>query len=78
MATHKLQYYFEVEFDDNTKMEIPISDERVSYFFQQKSKYLIRWLENFIEENHITAKPLFIVEKFKVSECEPYDNIIGI
>lgn len=78
MATHKLEYYFEVEFDDGTKREIPWPTSGVYYFHQQKATYLTRWLEDLIEEEHITAKPLFITEKMQVIECEEYPTIIGL
>lgn len=78
MATHKLEYYFEIEFDDGTKRELPWYDSKVYYFKQQKDTYLINWLETLIREEQITAKPLFITEKSKVVECEEYRTIIGL
>lgn len=78
MATHKLQYYFEVEFDDGTKREIRWPDGGVYYFHQQKEKYLILWLERLMKEENITAKPLFIREYNKVVECEEYKIMIGM
>lgn len=79
MATHKLNYYFEVEFDDGTKREIPWPEhDGVYYFEQQKSKYLVLWLERLIREENITAKPLFIREYDKVVECEEYKIMIGV
>jgi len=78
MAKYKLHYYFEVEFDDGTKRQLPWYDEKVYYFHQQKTQYLISWLERLIEEENITAKPLFIREFSKVIECEEYKNYIGM
>ena len=78
MATHKVEYYFKIEFDDGTKRELPRYDSRVYYFNQQKDTYLINWLEILIREEQITAKPLFITEKARVVECEEYQTIIGL
>lgn len=78
MATHKLELYFEVEFDDGTKREIPWPDGGVYYFRQQQSSYLVSWLESLIEKEHITAKPLFIRESYKVVESEPWRIVIGL
>ena len=77
MAKHNLKYFFEVEFEDGTKKEIPLPD-RLYYFNQQRSSYLISSLETLIEKEKITSKPLFITEKYKVIECEEYQIIIGL
>lgn len=78
MVTHKLELYYEVEFDDGTKREIPWPEHGVYYFHEQKSLYLVSWLESLIEKEHITAKPLFIRESYRVIECEPWQIIIGV
>lgn len=78
MATHKLEYYFEVEFDDGTRKELPWPDDRVYHFAAQKSTYLINWLETLIKKEKITAKPLFIREMYKVIESEEYQTVIGL
>lgn len=69
MATHKLEFYYEVEFDDGTKKEIPWPDDKVYHFTSQKGTYLIigDWLETLIEKEGITAKPLFLREMYKVT-----------
>ena len=76
MATHKIRYTWICTFDDGTEKEIPFHESY--YFWEQKGKYLISWLEEMIEEENIVAKPLFITEKMVVEECEPYKIIIGL
>lgn len=76
MATHKLHTYWEVLFDDDTT-EI-IEFRSCYYFHEQKSKYLISWLEQLIQEKNIKAKPLEITEKTKIVECDQYNIVIGM
>ena len=78
MATHRLETYWEVLFDNGDVKEINFSKEGVYYFYEQKNKYLVSWLEYAMKESNITAKPLTITEKYRVVECEPYKIVIGL
>lgn len=78
MATHKLETYWEVLFDDGTIKNLEFPEGGVYYFWEQENKYLVLWLEDLIEKSNITAKPLTITEKYRVVECEPYEIVIGV
>ena len=78
MATHMLETYWEVLFDDGTIKNIEFPKGGVYYFWEQERKYLVLWLEDLIEKSNITAKPLTITEKYRVVECEPYSIVIGL
>lgn len=76
MAKHRLHKYWEVLFDDGTR-EI-IEFRSCYYFYEQKDKYLISWLEQLILEKNIEAKPIEMIEKSRIVECEEYKIVIGI
>lgn len=78
MATHRLETYWEVLFDNGDVKEINFPKGGVYYFYEQKNKYLVSWLEEMILKENITAKPLTITKKYRVVECEPYDIVIGV
>lgn len=77
MATHEIAYELLVTFDDGSKryLEIP---ETVYYYQQQKRAYWVRWIEELIEKEKITAKPIRIEEINTIFEVEEYGNIIGV
>lgn len=77
MATHKIAYELLVTFDDGTQryLEIP---ERVYYYQEQKRAYWVRWIEELIEKEKITSKPIQIEEINRIFEVEEYRNIIGV
>ena len=77
MATHALKTKFLVTFDDMTKKELPLPS-RLYYFNEQRNSYLIMALENFIKENQIEVKPLYIEEVEEIVEVEPYTIRIGL
>ena len=76
MTNHKLNLAWEVVFDDGTTREIEF--QTCYHFHEQKYKYLIRWMEEMIDKENITSKPVEIREKMKVEECEPYQSFIGL
>ena len=78
MATHMLETYWEVLFDDGTIKNIEFPKGGVYYFYEQEKNYLVSWLEDLIEKSNITAKPLTITMKYRVIECEPYEIVIGV
>ena len=78
MATHILETYWEVLFDDGTIKNIEFPEGGVYCFCGQEKKYLVSWLEDLIEKSNITAKPLTVTEKYRVVECEPYQIVIGV
>ena len=78
MATHRLETYWEVLFDDGSIKIINFPEGGVYYFYEQKKSYLVSWLEYAMKESNITAKPLTITEKYRVVECEPYKIVIGL
>lgn len=78
MATHRLEAYWEVLFDNGDIKIINFPEGGVYYFHEQKKKYLVSWLEGLMKKDNITAKPLTITEKYRVVECEPYAVVIGV
>lgn len=78
MATHRLETYWEVLFDNGDIKIINFPEGGVYYFYEQKKKYLVSWLEWLMKKDNITAKPLTITEKYRVVECEPYKIVIGL
>lgn len=77
MSTIKITYELLVTFDDGSQryLEIP---ERVYYYHEQKRTYWVRWIEDLIEKEQITAKPIRIEEVNNIIEVEPYNTIIGL
>lgn len=72
MATHRLETYWEVLFDNGQVGIINFPKDDVYLFYGQEERYLVPCLEQIMEENNITAKPLTITKKYRVIECEPY------
>ena len=62
--SHRLDTVWEVVFDDGTTRELKY--RLCNCFDQYKKRYLVRWLEDLIEKENITSKPVEIREKMKV------------
>ena len=77
MANHKIIKTWEVLFEDGSKRELE-TPERTYYFNEQKSKYLIVWLENLINKDNIKSNPIEIREINKIIECNDYNIVIGV
>ena len=77
MSTIAITYQLLVTFDDGSQryLEIP---ETVYYYQQQKRTYWVRWIEDLIEKEQITAKPIRIEEVNNIIEVEPYNTMVGL
>lgn len=77
MSTIVITYQLLVTFNDGSQryLEIP---ETVYYYQQQKRTYWVRWIEDLIEKEQITAKPIRIEEVNNIIEVEPYNTMVGL
>lgn len=75
-----LTYKYVVKFDDGTVRDLKnLRETETCYFGEQKSTYLLIWLNDLIEREGITAKPVEIFESLEVFESdENIPLIIGL